>query len=201
MECAKTSEHSPQCEQLHDMTHALQIPGLTIRRPIVEDARNIATLHVRSWQATYRGLLSERYLSALDTSIERRVSFLAQTIADARLGIRVAEVDDQLLGWCSFGPSRDEDSIARDSELMAIYLEPCAWGRGIGSALWSAARKVLVNDGFHRASAWVLDGNERASRFYRAQGFTAESTSQRVFEENGEPLPLTRFNARLDTTG
>jgi hypothetical protein len=43
----------------------------------------------------------------------------------------------------------------------------------------------------------VLDGNERASRFYRAQGFTAETASQRVFEENGEPLPLTRFNLLL----
>ncbi|MCX2898761.1 hypothetical protein [Pseudomonas mandelii] len=49
-----------------------------------------------------------------------------------------------------------------------------------------------------RVSAWVLDGNERASHFYRKLGFTAEAASQRTFEENGEPLPLTRYNLQLN---
>jgi ribosomal protein S18 acetylase RimI-like enzyme len=179
------------------MAHATQSPGVVIRKPTVDEARTIATLHVRSWQATYRGMLSERYLSALDTSIERRVAFLAKAIEEDSLAIRVAEREGRVLGWCSFGPSRDEDADASDGELMAIYLAPEAVGQGIGPMLWSAVRQVLVDDGFARVTAWVLDGNERASRFYRAQGFTVETASQRVFEENGEPLPLTRFNLLL----
>lgn len=32
-----------------------ELPRLLIRLPIPADARAIATLHIRSWQATYRG--------------------------------------------------------------------------------------------------------------------------------------------------
>ncbi|MCK1791059.1 GNAT family N-acetyltransferase [Pseudomonas violetae] len=174
------------------------LPGLLVRQPIPADARAIATLHIRSWQATYRGLLSDGYLSALDASVDRRVAFLSKAIEDDNQAIRVAELDGSLVGWSSFGPSRDEDARTSDGELKAIYLDPQAWGLGIGPALWAVSREVLVVEGFQRVSAWVLDGNERASRFYRKLGFTAETASQRTFEENGEPLPLTRYHLQLN---
>lgn len=179
------------------MLHAPDIPGLLIRPPIPQDARAIAMLHIRSWQATYRGLLSDGYLSALDASAERRGAFLAKAIEDDSRAIRVAEVDGRIVGWCSFGPSRDEDATTGYGELKAIYLDPHVWGLGIGTALWSVVREVLIGDGYHSVSAWVLDGNERAKRFYQTLGFKVECASQRTFEENGEPLPLTRFNLLL----
>jgi ribosomal protein S18 acetylase RimI-like enzyme len=175
-----------------------ELPRLLIRLPIPADARAIATLHIRSWQATYRGLLSDGYLSALDASIDRRVAFLAKAIEEGSQAIRVAELEGNLVGWSSFGSSRDEDAGAGDGELKAIYLDPQAWGQGIGTALWAVSREVLVGEGLQRVSAWVLDGNERASRFYRKLGFTAEAASQRTFEENGEPLPLTRYHLQLN---
>lgn len=179
------------------MNDPSQVPGLLIRAPVPDDARAIAMLHIRSWQATYRGLLSDGYLSALDGSVERRVAFLSKAIEEQSLAIRVAEVEGLIVGWSSFGPSRDEDACAGDGELMAIYLDPHAWGRGIGSALWSAVRQWLVDEGYHRVSAWVLDGNQRASRFYQKSGFMPQAASQRVVEENGEGLPLTRYSLLL----
>lgn len=168
-----------------------------IRRARREDARAIAEVHLRSWQQTYQGLLSAGYLVGLEQKLERRVDWFAQAIADATPVIHVAERAGRLLGFCSCGASRDEDVPAATGELMAIYLAAEGWGQGIGSRLWSHARQELQDAGYRAVTAWVLDGNVRATRFYRNAGFRADAASQRTFEENGEPLPLTRFNLQL----
>lgn len=179
------------------MTHSTPLPGLLIRKPVPDDATAIATLHIRSWQSAYQGLLSASYLNALSTTVERRVAFLTQAIAQNTPSIRVAELDGQTVGWCSFGPSRDEGATADMGELMAIYLDPAVWGQGIGEALWAQVRQALSTGGFEQVSAWVLDGNVRAKRFYLRQGFIAQQASQRVVEEDGEPLALTRYGLKL----
>ncbi|CAD5108394.1 GNAT family N-acetyltransferase [Zestomonas carbonaria] len=172
-----------------------------IRLPREEDARPIAEVHVRSWQSAYRDLLSPGFLAGLEQSIERRVAFLVDAIAGGPRTIRVAEVDGEIVGWSSFGASRDDDVPPGTGELMSIYLIPEAWTLGIGNRLWLESRRGLEEAGFHSATAWVLDGNVRATRFYRRIGFTADGASQRTFEENGEPLPLTRFRIALDAAG
>ncbi len=173
------------------------LPKLLVRKPVSDDAAAIAILHIRSWQSAYVGLLSKRYLSALDISVERRVVFLKQAIESGSPSIRVAELDGQVIGWVSFGPSRDHDTPTGTAELMAIYLDPLCWARGIGTALWTEARQALMDHGYQQVCAWVLDGNERATRFYCKHGFSAQAGSQRIFEENGEPLPLTRYGLML----
>lgn len=175
------------------------LPKLLVRKPASDDAAAIAILHIRSWQSAYEGLLSKRYLSSLDTSVERRVVFLKQAIESGSPSIRVAELDGQVIGWVSFGPSRDQDAPTGTAELMAIYLDPLCWARGIGTALWAEARQALMGHGYQQVCAWVLDGNERATRFYCKHGFSAQAGSQRIFEENGEPLQLTRYGLMLDS--
>ncbi|MDG9927276.1 MULTISPECIES: GNAT family N-acetyltransferase [unclassified Pseudomonas] len=178
---------------------AAPVPVL-IRPARLEDARAIAALHIRSWQATYRGLLSAGFLAGLDTSLERRVAWFEKAIGEGVPTIHVAEAEGALLGWCSCGASRDEDVAPATGELMAIYLQPEAWGRGVGGRLWRVARQALEEAGFAAVTAWVLDGNLRAIRFYQGAGFVADAASQRTFEENGEPLPLTRFHLPLRTS-
>lgn len=173
--------------------------SVLIRPPQAEDARAIAQLHIRSWQVTYRDLLSAAYLAALNDSLERRVAWFDKAIAAGEPVIRVAEAEGRVLGWCSFGDSRDEGAAPATGELMAIYLLPEAWGQGIGSHLWVAARQAMQDAGYRAVTAWVLDGNQRGAGFYRSTGFIADTASHRTFEENGEPLPLTRFNLQLAT--
>jgi len=175
------------------------LPKLLVRNPVSDDAVAIAILHIRSWQSAYEGLLSKRYLSSLATSTERRVVFLKQAIESGRPSIRVAELDGQVIGWVSFDPSRDQDAPTGTAELMAIYLDPAFWACGIGTALWAEARQALMGHGYQQVYAWVLDGNERATRFYCKHGFSAQAGSQRIFEENGGPLALTRYGLMLDS--
>ena len=170
---------------------------VVIRRARREDASAIADVHLRSWQQTYQGILSAAYLAALETTLERRVAWFSEALGKGVPSIHVAEFDGRLLGFCSCGASRDEDVPAATGELMAIYLSAEGWGQGIGSHLWGRAREELEKGGYRAVTAWVLDGNVRAARFYRNAGFKADAASQRTFEENGEPLPLTRFYLAL----
>lgn len=82
----------------------------------------------------------------------------------------VAVAGDTICGFATTGPSQDEDA-ADAGELYAIYLDPQAWGRGIGRSLMAEARARLSRQGFAEAILWVLEGNERAKRFYRADGW------------------------------
>jgi hypothetical protein len=84
---------------------------MEIRRALADDALGVATVHVRSWQAAYRGLLPDAYLDQLDVEA-RRVGW-AQTIAETdwpRSGTLVAtEANANVVGFAHLGPTRDDD--------------------------------------------------------------------------------------------
>lgn len=147
---------------------------MEIRRALVDDALGIATVHVRSWQVAYKGLMPDLYLDQLD--VERRRAGWAQDIAEAdwpRAGTLVAtEGTGNVIGFAHVGPARegDGDPIVI-GELAAIYLLPDVWGSGIGRRLMAAAVNVLRDAGFAEAILWVLEGNERARRFYERGGW------------------------------
>jgi hypothetical protein len=61
----------------------------------------------------------------------------------------------------------------------------------------TAARGRLVDVGFHDASLWVLAGNERAERFYRADGWLPDGVERRD-ELRGAPADEVRFTTSLE---
>lgn len=170
---------------------------LRIRPAQVEDAAQLAEIHLQTWQATYRGLLSERYLSALSAGVERRAAVLGAAIASRQISVRVAEQGGQLLAWASFGSSRDADALPATGELRAINLLPQVWSQSIGRRLWQEVRQLLIEAGFTAATVWVIEGNQRALRFYQAIGFVEEPGTAVTLFENDEPLPLVRYRILL----
>ena len=54
---------------------------------------------------------------------------------------------------------------------QVAYVDPTAWGRGVGRVLMANARSRLSGLGFTEAVLWALTGNDRADRFYRADGW------------------------------
>jgi GNAT superfamily N-acetyltransferase len=147
-----------------------------IRRARLEDAAEIGAIHVRSWQAAYQGLLPQAYLDALDPA-ERTGRWEDRLSGTdwSRSGTLVADADQELLGFVSYGPARDDDTDAsRDGEVYAIYLRPRAWGQRTGQQLMTAALEGLGGAGYGQAILWVLEGNTRARRFYEAGGWLAD---------------------------
>jgi GNAT superfamily N-acetyltransferase len=129
------------------------------------DAMDVARVHVRSWQAGYRGLLPDAYLDGLRPE-ERaaRYNFASENVRDT---VTIVAVDSKVIcGFATTSPARDLD-VPEDGELCALYVDPEWWGRGVGRTLIEAARLRLVEMEFGSAVLWLLAGNARADRFYR----------------------------------
>jgi ribosomal protein S18 acetylase RimI-like enzyme len=140
-----------------------------IRPAGIADAAAIATVHVRTWQQCYRGIVPDDYLDGL--SIQRREEQWREALASGTTEVWVAESSTGVVGWIAFDASRDPDAEPSTGELQAVYVSPERWSSGIGRELWLKARARLAERGFARATLWVLRDNARAIRFYREAGF------------------------------
>lgn len=139
----------------------------------------VAEVHVRAWQHAYRGRMPDEYLDALRPEDRAREYTFGRSTGEGPETI-VALEHDVVRGFAATGPA--EGGADRGlGELLAIYVDPAAWGRGIGRCLIADARTRLAERGFHQAILWVLRGNERAERFYRADGWHCDGgTRQEV---------------------
>jgi ribosomal protein S18 acetylase RimI-like enzyme len=168
---------------------------MNIRPALESDALGIARVHVYTWQAAYRGVISDAYLEAL--SVAKRESGWRKLILRGTPEIWVADAGSELIGWAAFGSSRDMDAASNAGELEAIYVLQSSWAKGIGRDLWITARRRLVQRGFQSATLWVLKANLRAIRFYRAAGFEEDSLSEREIVLGAQKLQEVRYIASL----
>lgn len=159
------------------------------------DLPAIARLHVLSWQHAYADVLPAAYLHAL--SVERRESGWRQVLAQGASELLVARANDEVVGFVSYGRSRDADAAPATGEIWAIYVLPARWGSGIGNALWTAARARLAAMGCSSVTLWVLAGNARAIAFYEAQGFALEAGCAKDIEIGGATVTEVRLALRM----
>lgn len=165
---------------------------MNLRPAVPDDAMAVALVHVRAWQAAYRGLMPADYLAGLRPE-DRAQRYDFASLDPTRPRTLVAVVADTIIGFATVSAARDEDA-AGYGELCAIYVEPDCWGRGIGLALASAARAELHNLGFRNALLWVVAGNARAEQFYRADGWTRDGShrARQIWNVTVETVRYTR---------
>lgn len=150
----------------------------TIRLATADDARVIGELHVRSWQAAYRGIVPDEVLDALDPA--ERVRTWRERIERPQEEVRVwvIERDGRVIGFASTGLCRDGDVPPQTAEVYAIYLDPDAFSTGAGRELFAHAVDDLRGRGYPRAALWVLERNERARRFYEIAGWQRDGAAK-----------------------
>jgi GNAT superfamily N-acetyltransferase len=141
---------------------------LIVRAAEPAEAMEVAGVHVRAWQRAYRGLLPDRSLDGLRPADRAAHYTFGRSQPDSPSTI-VASKDGAICGFAT-GPARGE-ADPEVGELLALYVDPGSWGMGVGRRLVSEARARLAEGGFAEAILWVLAGNERAERFYRADGW------------------------------
>jgi len=162
-----------------------------VRAAVPADADELAVVHVRAWQAAYRGLLAQDYLDRLDPA-ERAESWRRRLSAPSPDGdARVATVGGRLAGFVAFGAAR-EDSPVPAGEVYAINVDPGHWRHGVGSALLAAAEEGLADLGHAHGVLWVVTGNERARRFYESRGWSCDNVEHKRLAD-GLSLPETRY--------
>jgi GNAT superfamily N-acetyltransferase len=165
----------------------------TIRLATVADAPAVGFVHVRAWQAAYRGQMPDAYLDAL--RVEDRAEGWTRSLARAvdASPVLVAERDGTVVGFAVLGPATDP---AGSGELYAINVDPDHWGTGAGPALLEAVHATLARLGYADAVLWVLPGNGRARRFYERAGWAADG-AERTHEVLGVVVDEVRYHRRL----
>ena len=158
--------------------------SFTIRLATLADIDELGRLHVRCWGQTYSHILSPEALGRMTaedmTEMWRRVVERASANAQA-----VAELDGELVGFASCGPSR-EKGFPEGVELHFIYLLAEHHGSGIGQALLDALESPQV--------LWVAADNPRAQAFYRRNRFVADGRTQteEFFDEPIDEIRMVR---------
>jgi len=137
-----------------------------VRPAVVQDAMRIGKIHVSSWQATYMGIFPREFLEGL--SVSSRQVWWTQRLSRPidRASVLVVEFGDEVVGFCSVGPSGETEG-----EVYAIYLAPEVFRRGFGRELLEASEIRLATAGFEEAILWVVEANQRARSFYEAVGW------------------------------
>ena len=171
---------------------------MELRRARPEDARVIAEVHVRSWKAAFTGLLPQDYLDALQPE-DRLPQWQEALSATTWPVVLLAEENGVVVGFVELAPSRDADAdVEAVGEVRTIYLDPGAWGGGVGSALLRAAEAELTRAGFRFATLWVLETNARARGFYERHGWTTDGGTQ-IHDWVAFSAPDVRYRRTLES--
>jgi ribosomal protein S18 acetylase RimI-like enzyme len=167
-------------------------------------------IHVRSWQAAYRGLMPQDYLDGLDPAAraarwQRNLTALdwpASGVLVVTAGPGTASTagpgtastagpgtaSTGIVGFAGYWPTRDDDDDpVRTGEVAAIYLHPDAWGQGLGRQLMTATLANLAAAGYREAALWVLQDNARARPFYSQAGWAADGAAGRCVSRGMRP--------------
>jgi GNAT superfamily N-acetyltransferase len=140
--------------------------NFSVRNATIEDASSISRVRVESWKTTYRNLVPDGFLDAMD--VAAGAEQWAERIRGAQASILVAEDSSGIFGFAAGGKLR-EAIDGYDGELYAIYLlreqQKCGAGRRLVEEIVKELRAV------ERSSmiVWVLAQNP-AVEFYKRLG-------------------------------
>ena len=170
--------------------------AVAIRPATLEDARELAAVHLEGWQWGYRDILPAGYLAGLDLDEweAQWVGNFTASWADDMTAL-LAEEDGRGIGLvaCGTAGAMFGPPPGGAGEVFAIYLREDAQGTGVGRALFEAGTQALKDRGFERAVLWVYEANDRARRFYESAGWHAggETGSHQV---EGVDYPVVRYS-------
>jgi ribosomal protein S18 acetylase RimI-like enzyme len=162
------------------------------------DAGAIARVHAESWRLTYAGLVSSRYLAGLDEDVLGRHWAERLRGEDRDELVLVGEDGGEVVGFCVARPSSDEPDLAGFAgEIQMLYVRPPAQRRGLGAAMFEAARAALADSRLYWLVVWVVEANHAARAFYRRVGLRPDG-ARRDQRLAGEPVTVVRYAGPLN---
>ena len=195
-----------------------ELSDIELRRVSPDDLDAIVSVHIRSWQHTYRGLLPEEFLQGLDPDPRRQYwSERIKLDATPRHRVVVAAANKTTIGFVYTCPNTSADAPdapreARSTEspvgntapvglLEYIHVDPDWLGKGIGKSLMHAAMQEMRQEGFDSSVLWVIRENSRARRFYESVGWRTDGLTRMehlaVGREAGLEVPTIRYSVDL----
>lgn len=141
-----------------------------------------AYVHYRSWHETYTGLIDGKYMEGI--TIEKCTEIAYQWPDN----LLVAKDGDKVIGFVGYGAYRD-NTLPDHGEIFAIYVLKEYHGKGVGYTLINTAFQKLSE--YKKVAVWVLNGNDRAIRFYQRYGFDLDGMEQKI--KLGTPITELRM--------
>lgn len=147
-----------------------------------DDAERLEALRVRAWREAYPGLVEQHVLDYLDptdpTSILAWKNLIEQ--GDIYVAMALNEGGD-LLGFCALSePSRDPDEPRGVAEIIALYVDPDHFRRGVGRSLMERVISRIRDSeaDWHEMTVWTLERNSRALALYESLGFVRDGSER-----------------------
>ena len=158
---------------------------IDIRRATKDDAEASARVRVGCWRTTYRGLIPDAYLDAMDVGASTQLWDRVLSAPPGTTSVFVADEDGDVVGFAA-GNMLKEPRYALDAELSAAYVREGRQRAGVGSRLVAAIARAQQANGAHGLIVWVIAGNKGARAFY--EGLGATLLVEQPFEWDGMPL-------------
>lgn len=141
---------------------------ILVRDITPSDCDAVASIHVRSWQTAYKGIMSQDFLDQLD--VVERAGRWRTNLSAGRCPINLlAEANNAVVGFGGGGHNRTPDLVPEATgELWALYADPNMWAKGIGSAIFNEFRKRWKTS----FCVWAARDNRVGRSFYEKMGGT-----------------------------
>jgi ribosomal protein S18 acetylase RimI-like enzyme len=161
------------------------VSALTIRRATVDDAEAIARTRIDGWRASYRGLIPDAYLEAMELQASRALWEKILSVDAPTATVVVAARDSEVVGFAA-GNILREPKQGLGAELTGIYVRREFQRAGIGHRLLGAVVAALHERHPNGLIVWVLAGNKPARAFY--EQLDAEPLVEQTFQWDGMDL-------------
>jgi len=143
------------------------MPDIRIVQAGPESARDITRIHVAARTAYYSK--SPRLMGVPGQEWDYEAMWRNRLIS-TEYTVMTASESSQARGFAAMtATSLTDDARAGAFELAGLYVEPNAWGRGIGSRLYEAFEAKWLATDCATAVLEVWSENERAIRFYASR--------------------------------
>jgi L-amino acid N-acyltransferase YncA len=159
---------------------------MNIRHAEVKDAAKIAEVQVRSWQASYKGIVDSNYLAKMSID-ERTLRWNEWLLQDSSHIVLVLEDDKKdICGFISGGRIRSDHPY--DSEIYAFYLLKEVQQKGYGTKMIKRFSQQLAKQGKKSMIVWVLKDNPAKKAYISLGGKKIDEElitigNQKLFEE------------------
>jgi len=142
---------------------------MRIREARLEDAEQIAKVHVDSWRTTYKNIIPQAFLDGL--SYSKRIPLWEQNLSKPKNYVLVAENKESKIVGFADTSKRAENVYPNSLDLTSIYLLKEYQGQGIGRALLKELFSYYESQKVEKVFVEVLADN-KTKHFYEAFGAT-----------------------------
>lgn len=147
---------------------------------------------MEAWLAAYVGLISSSAAKSTGLPTFRR-QWDGMLRSDTCSTLVVRD-NDQILGACVVGKSRDPD-LKDSPEVMSVYsifVDPERFRQGIGKKLIEAHLETTPSGQLY---AWAVVETLVEGRFYEGLGFVKEPETEKDFHLKGTALHVVRYRS------